>query len=340
LDYYFGANINGADGTTFTFLPTPTGCGTGGAQMGTGGLSNALVIEFDTYDNDNPAHVFDIAADHIAVSTNGNLLSPPLCGPVQALPSGLNIDDGAVHQVKISWNAATQTLSIYLDNNLRLTCNNNFVANVFGGQSQIYWGATGATGGLNNQQYFCPSTVVLPVKLTSFTTQCNGEFNNIEWKTETENRVSHYLVEYTFDGYTYYTLANIPAHGNSETPLNYNYIDQNQWKQQVYYRLTAVDLDGNRESSDLISGFLCNKHGNELLAGSHVNEKQLQLQFTEKHVNYQLIDLTGKPITEVLSNDDEASINLPLHCSAGVYLLNVWKTSINKKETHRIVIAN
>ncbi len=90
LNYYFGNNINGADGTTFTFQPNPGACGTNGGQLGAGNIPNSLVIEFDTYDNDNPAHVYDMAADHIAVEIDGNLQGPgaPYCGPVSALPGG------------------------------------------------------------------------------------------------------------------------------------------------------------------------------------------------------------------------------------------------------------
>lgn len=74
LYYYFGKNINGADENTFAFEPnSSTACGTNGGQLRAGWLSNALTIEFDIYDNDNPTQLYDIACDHIAVEIDGNM---------------------------------------------------------------------------------------------------------------------------------------------------------------------------------------------------------------------------------------------------------------------------
>ena len=148
LDYYFGNNINGADGNTFTFQTSAsTACGTAGGQLGAGGIANALSIEFDTYDNDNPTHLYDMACDHIAVEIDGNMLGPgaPLCGPVCAKAGGGNIDDGGVYAVDIVWDASAQMLQIYFDGVLRLSCNNNFITNAFSGNNMVYLGATSST---------------------------------------------------------------------------------------------------------------------------------------------------------------------------------------------------
>ena len=181
LDYFFGNNPGGADGTTFTFMPNATGCGSSGAQLGAGGLSDALIIEFDTYDNDGGTND-DLSCDHIAIEIDGDLPddpsnfpsnAAPLAGPICANSDASSIEDNTAHEVSIEWDAASLTLSIYFDGDLRLTCTNNFVANAFNGNSIVNWGATGATGGLNNQQYFCPSTVVvLPIELGTFESKC------------------------------------------------------------------------------------------------------------------------------------------------------------------------
>lgn len=260
LDYYFGNNINGADGNTFTFQPSAsTACGTAGGQMGAGGLSNALAIEFDTYDNDNPMHVYDMACDHIAIEIDGDHQNAaPAAGPVCAKTSMGNIDDGNVYEVVIDWNAATQTLEVFFDGVSRLTYNNDIVNNVFGGQSQVYWGATAATGGFNNQQYFCPSSIViLPVGLTSFTSECN-EFDEVfTWKTSTEQNASHFVLEYTYDGFVFYPEATVQAAGNSTTEQTYQARVSTKDQNTRYYRLKAVDMNGSFEVSDLISGKGC-----------------------------------------------------------------------------------
>lgn len=340
LNYYFGNNINGADGTTFTFQPNPSACGTAGGQLGAGNIPNSLVVEFDTYDNDNPAHVFDIAADHIAIETDGNLLGPaaPYCGPTPAFANSANLDDGVVHNIMISWDPATHNLKIYMDGNLRLTCNGDFINTVFGGDNTVYWGATAATGGLNNQQYFCPSTVVLPVELSIFKTSCDGENNHLFWRSETETRLDHYELEYTFDGQLFFPLKWVQASGNSETPLEYHFIDQHSWDKQVYYRITSVDQDGKRDDSDLISAFRCSVDSGKLITGVYTDKTTVSIHFSDNLVQYQLFDLNGKPVTEVLNNNESAENQLITNLSQGVYLLKAWNKQGTVFETHRVLI--
>lgn len=335
LDYYFGDNINGADGTTFTFTPYPTGCGQNGGQLGAGGIPNALVIEFDTYDNDNPTHAYDMLADHIAVVTNSNLQSPPLCGPVTALPSGTNIDNGVTHRVRIDWNATSQTLSIYLDNNLRLTCNHNFVTNVFGGVSTIYWGATAATGTLNNQQYFCPITVVLPVELSQFYSECDGERNALKWTSASEHRLDYYKIEYTLDGYVYYTLGTVDAVGESNTTQYYQLTDPAKHTSEVYYRLVSVDMDGATKTSDLILGQNCvAEETNQLISSIYCKEGNVQLQCSKPDVLFEVFDLNGKNVIQ--QQNCIKKVTFPLE--KGVYLLKAWEINGKQMETHRFVV--
>lgn len=261
LDYYFGNNINGADGNTFTFQPSSsTACGQNGGQLGAGGIANALSIEFDTYDNDYPTHTYDMGCDHIAVEIDGNLNGPgaPLCGPVCAKAGGGNIDDGGTYGVDIVWDASAQQLQIYFDGVLRLSCTNNFITNAFGGNNLVYWGATSATGGLNNQQYFCPSTIIiLPVELTSFQNSCDGTSEIFTWSTATENRTDYFQLEYTYNGTIFYPAGVVDAAGTSSIPQQYSLKIDTEDTQQRYYRLKITDENGEIEYTDLIAGKRC-----------------------------------------------------------------------------------
>lgn len=263
LDYYFGDNFNGADGNTFAFQPSSsTACGTNGQQMGGGGMPNSLIVEFDTYDNDNPAHIFDMVCDHIAVEIDGDMSNAaPHAGPVCAKASGADIDDGGTYQVDIAWNATTLTLDIYFDGALRLsTSGTDFVNTVFGGQNMVYWGATAATGGLNNQQYFCPSTIViLPAEMTSFTSICEEKSERFEWTTASENRVDYFQLEYSHDGLVYIPVSQVDAMGDSQEENTYSVSVTGNSNQQRYYRLKVVDEDGAFEYSDMIQSKMCHQ---------------------------------------------------------------------------------
>lgn len=338
LDYYFGNNVNGADGTTFTFHPNmSTTCGTSGGEIGAGGIANSLIVEFDTYDNDFPTHAVDISADHIAVETDGSLLnSSHYAGPVAALASLANIDDGATHNVQISWNATTYDLKIYFDGSLRLTANGDFVNTVFGGDNTVYWGATGATGGLNNQQYFCPNTViVLPLDLISFSSECVENKNYIQWTTASESHVDYFLVESTTDGIIYQTMGEVNALGNTDQARQYRLEYTPPATGTEYYRLKMVDEDGNFKVTNLILGNNCSYE--YLLQNYTFTNGQLLFNVTEENTIYKLFTITGQEIVPMQYCNEQKSQNIILtNTSQGVYLLSIESNDGSKKEIHRI----
>jgi len=338
LDYYFGNNINGADGNTFTFQPgSSSACGQNGGQLGAGGLIDALSVEFDTYDNDNPAHVYDMSCDHVAVEIDGNMLGPgaPFCGPVCAKAGGGNIDDGGTYNVEIEWNAGTQQLNVYFDGNLRLSCTSDFVNTAFGGQSLVYWGATSATGGLNNQQYFCPSTViVLPAELVSFSSFCEGEKEVFVWTTASEDRVDYFEIEYTTDGLIFYPIGQVNAAGNSTSTNQYsleNYLDGTA---QKYYRIKTVDEDGNFETSDLIAGKKC--MSNALIQNHTFENGQLHIETSTTNTLVQLLTTTGQELYSYEMKDELAKDIVNLNLAQGIYILTVQDEVSGKRETLRV----
>lgn len=338
LDYYFGNNINGADGNTFTFQPSSsTACGTAGGQLGAGGLVNALSIEFDTYDNDNPAHVFDMACDHVAVEIDGNLNGPgaPLCGPVCAKSGGGNIDDGGTYQVDIVWNSGTQQLDIYFDGNLRLSCTNDFVTNAFGGTSSVYWGATSATGGFNNQQYFCPSTIIiLPAEMTSFSSHCSGDTEIFEWETASENRVEFFQLEYTYDGLLFQPVGKVEAVGQSQETQFYQLAVYANDEKQRYYRIKTIDEDGAFEYSDLVKSEQCGAQ-NRLIESMTQTETAVSFQYTEKST----IVVTNQLGQVVLTPSDNSTTHTISSnaLSSGVYYVRVQGVS-GKVDSEKFMI--
>lgn len=116
---------------------------------GFGGINNSLGVEFDTYTNSENS---DLSADHIAIISNGSANhggSDNLAGPL-----GLsNTEDGAWHSA-VSWNATSQTFKIKYGSD-SLTYTGDIVTNLFAGNSQVFWGFTGATGLYYNTQKVC-----------------------------------------------------------------------------------------------------------------------------------------------------------------------------------------
>lgn len=146
----------GADGMVFVLQTVGTSAiGINGAGMGFQGFNPSFGIEFDTFSNSESG---DMVADHVAFLRDGVVnhnATQNLAGPVQANSSNINIEDGNDHIVRISWNATTNVMELYVDCALRLSLQNNIVASVFGNNSNVYWGFTGATGFYYNLQTVC-----------------------------------------------------------------------------------------------------------------------------------------------------------------------------------------
>jgi hypothetical protein len=246
---------NGADGITFTMQNSAAGInalGATGSSLGASGISNSVIVEFDTFNNG--AGVNDIADDHTAISLNGNLTAP-VAGPIDASATSVNIEDGAYHSIRVTWNASTKTLSVYFDGSLRLTYTNDLVTNVFG-SNMVYWGFTSSTGLYTNTQTVCPGTLPgapLPVTWLSFDGKSNGTSITLNWETSSEEDAKMFVVERSEDGLSYSAIGTVMAGGNKKSISSYTFVDYNPTRGYAYYRLKAIDIDSKYSYSDIVT---------------------------------------------------------------------------------------
>jgi gliding motility-associated-like protein len=154
MDLFLGCRDAGADGIVFGFQPVSTSIGGAGGGIGFANVSPSFAIEFDTWQNPS-----DLAADHVAIIQNGEMNhSTPggtLAGPVSANASGANIEDCEYHQMRVTWDVITKTATVYFDCEERLSYTGDIVNDIFGGNPEVFWGFTSATGGEHNVQEVC-----------------------------------------------------------------------------------------------------------------------------------------------------------------------------------------
>jgi len=178
FDVYLGEDVpgqaSGADGIAFVLQPIGTSAGTPGGSMGYGGISPSLAMSIDTYDNGN--FDSDIVQDHVSIMANGatnHASADNLAGPINALVSGMNIEDGQFHTMRVSWDPVTQVINFFMDGSLRTTYTGDIITDIFLGDPLVYWGFTGSTGGLTNLQQFCFS--IIPGLSANDFSVCEGE---------------------------------------------------------------------------------------------------------------------------------------------------------------------
>ncbi len=171
FEVYLGNHDDGADGIAFTLQPVSTNAGAPGLGLGSGGISPSVIVEYDTYQNG-----FDPAFDHIAIEKNGDVdhnTANKLAGPISATAAATDIEDGQWHSSRVIWNATTKTIEVYFDCNLRLSYSGDIIATIFGGNPNVYYGFTAATGGSINEQSVRDFHFINTKKIT--TTICDGD---------------------------------------------------------------------------------------------------------------------------------------------------------------------
>ncbi|WP_236611988.1 lectin-like domain-containing protein [Psychroflexus gondwanensis] len=149
-------DFDGADGMALVFKDNPTPIlGDPGGGLGYSGITPSLTIEFDTFQN---TDFGDPVGDHISIMRNGNPdhnSGDNLGGPVLANGTNQNIEDGIAHEVRIEWDAFTNTLSVFFDCLLRLTFTADVKNTIFSGDDTVFFGFVGSTGGNTNIHEVC-----------------------------------------------------------------------------------------------------------------------------------------------------------------------------------------
>lgn len=93
--------------------------------------------------------------------------------------------------------------------------------------------------------------VPLPIELISFTGEERECEVDLTWQTQTETNSSHFIVEESRDGVSFFELERVEAAGFSNVHRTYYYTDEAPGTYN-YYRLKMVDFDGSSEYSDII----------------------------------------------------------------------------------------
>jgi hypothetical protein len=93
---------------------------------------------------------------------------------------------------------------------------------------------------------------LLPIELKYITASCTKGGNLIAWGTASELDNDYFIVERSIDGINFEPVTIIDGAGNSNTDINYSYLDQYQ-SDLTYYRIVQVDFSKKTFVSDIVS---------------------------------------------------------------------------------------
>ncbi|HEY1038492.1 MAG TPA: hypothetical protein VGF30_03760, partial [Bacteroidia bacterium] len=91
-----------------------------------------------------------------------------------------------------------------------------------------------------------PTGLNLPIQLVYFTAEgLKNHTVQLKWQTASETNNNYFELQRSTDDLNFTDIARIDGAGNSNTLINYKYIDENPIQGNNYYRLKQVDFDGN-----------------------------------------------------------------------------------------------
>lgn len=162
---------------------------------------------------------------------------------------------------------------------------------------------------------FCEE-IILPVTLVRLRGECNGKRALISWTTASERNNDYFVVERSDDAVNFVEVGRVAGAGNSIEMLSYNYADYSIRTGENYYRLTQVDYDGTRTTSEIIE---VHCSGNVPLGDPDVyvypnpfgDELTVHLvNFGDVAAHIQVYDMLGRMLFERTADDTEVVLQL------------------------------
>ena len=199
--------------------------------------------------------------------------------------------------------------------------------------------------GVDNFSYWTAgnSTAPLPVELSALSAKVKGSSAEIEWETKTE--INSYLFEIERMGLEsiWEKTGEVFASGNSNSPKEYYFRDENLSNGKYQYRLRMIDNDGTYQYSDAVEVNI-DKPEKFAIRQNYPNpfnpSTAIEYQIAEKSiVTLKIFDILGNEV-EILVNEVEEAGYYKVNyfpgrknISSGTYL---YRITVTGEETGKV----
>jgi hypothetical protein len=186
----------------------------------------------------------------------------------------------------------------------------------------------------------------LPVDLLSFNATCSHDIVDVDFTVLSQINNDYFLVERSEDAVNWEVIGNIDGAGNTNTQMDYNFVDMHPLATQGYYRLTQVDFDAKSETfwpvttecSSNNTGLDISVYPNPIL--DHFTIEIDLDEYQGDDVYYTILDIRGSIVKE-----DQISLTRGFNkheiqiedLSTGAYMLRFTNTKNHIKE-QRIMV--
>jgi hypothetical protein len=163
---------------------------------------------------------------------------------------------------------------------------------------------------------------VLPVTFATIKAIKADKGVKIFWATASEKDNSHFEIERLING-DWLSVGQIPANGNSNDYIQYDFTDIGAPNQVVYYRIKQVDFDGKNSYSIVVS--VDNISFYTILRPNPSNSAAFLTIHSGEQSNSKITihDALGRLVEELtVTNNQEHKIGE--HYNTGVYIISIW----------------
>lgn len=200
---------------------------------------------------------------------------------------------------------------------------------------RIYNGGAGYAQRTGYQQFskhaIAKGTIALPIELLSFTANYNEKNVDLKWVTTSELNNDYFTVERSVDAVNFEQINNTDGAGNSTQTHFYSTIDNAPLNGISYYRLKQMDFDGKYSYSDIVSVYIENNNGFQIVnTFNSIDNSSLNVTINcgnNCFLNFELYDMTGKKVFSGTENYNGTNKNISIptnDLSNGIYLLKIY----------------
>ena len=175
-----------------------------------------------------------------------------------------------------------------------------------------------------------PTTSTVPIELVDFNGRTSGGRNILYWTTATEINNKYFELYHGASLNDMIELSTVPSKaidGNSSRELSYQFVHINPLKGDNFYRLSNVDIDGQRDVHQTINLYV--KENTTLAVYPNPVTDNLHLAFSNSDLEVvfvELTDITGKVVYKdrLLPETESFETEIPMSSlTNGMYLLRV-----------------
>ncbi|MGN6491480.1 MAG: Ig-like domain-containing protein [Agriterribacter sp.] len=165
------------------------------------------------------------------------------------------------------------------------------------------------------------SMATLPVRLVDFWGRHHHGANQLQWKTAQERNSAYFELRHSSHGSGFTTIATVQAAGNSNQVLRYQYLHTGAPAGNNFYQLVAVDKDGTRAYSEIIT-ITTRRQGSVLLYPNPTHGIFILQGDRSELLSIRLYNATGTDVTGQvpLKKLSEEKVQISLHALPhGIY---------------------